>query len=420
MEIKRKIYNVIKTHLEKPEITLIVGPRQAGKTTIAKKLQAELRAASERTLFLNLDIESDYSIIESQEKLLFAIKNQVGEERAYVFIDEFQRKSNSGRFLKGIYDMNLPYKFIITGSVSIELKEEVHESLAGRKRIFEINTLSFEEYFDYETKYEFENKLAEFAQIYPERVILYLQNYMTFGGYPKLAITAQIDEKRLLLQEIYNSYLIKDVTALLKIEKTEAFQKLIQNLSILNGKLVNLSKLSSSIGIATQTLEKYLWYLEKTYIISICRPFSRNPLKEINKSYIIYFNDLGLRSLIAGNFIEPSLRTDYGFDFQNYTFLTLKDLLQDKQPILINFWRSKESAEVDFVIKNSSSFIPIECKYSNLKAPEIAKSVRSFINQYKPAYCFILNKDFEESNIIDNTQVMHIPFYYLQNINKYI
>src|SRR3990167_4224312 len=158
MQIRRKIYNEIFNHLNQPEITLIIGSRQAGKTTIIKQLQAQLEEQGKKTIFFNLDIESDFSILETQEKLLFAIRNQVGEGKAYIFIDEFQRKLNGGRFLKGLFDMNLPYKFIITVSGSIELKEQVHESLAGRKRIFEVGTLTFEEYLDYQTNYELDRK----------------------------------------------------------------------------------------------------------------------------------------------------------------------------------------------------------------------------------------------------------------------
>lgn len=416
MQIKRTIYKQIFDHLSRPEITLIVGSRQAGKTTIIKELQIQLEKQGKKTLFFNLDIESDFSILETQEKLLFAIKNQVGESKAYIFIDEFQRKINGGKFLKGLYDMNLPYKFIITGSGSIELKEQIHESLAGRKRIFEVGTLTFEEYLNYQTNYEFENQLESFAKIYPERAYLYLLNYMTFGGYPQLTLVNGIEEKRQLLQEIYNSYLVKDVAALLKIEKTNAFQKLIENLSILDGKLINISQLSSNVGIASQTLEKYLWYLEKTYIISITRPFSSNPLKEINKSYTYYFNDMGLKNLISANFYEPSKRVDLGFDFQNFVFLELKNKLMDKEPVSINFWRTKDGAEVDFVIKKGKKIVGVECKFSDFVAPKYTRSLQSFVTKYKPESIYIINKSFTSESQTDNIKATFLSYYEIGKI----
>lgn len=416
MEIKRKKYKEILAHLEKPEITLIVGPRQAGKTTIAKRLQEDLIAEAKKTLFLNLDIESDFSLVSSQEKFLFAVKNQIGEEKAYIFIDEFQRKVDGGKFLKGLYDMDLPYKLIITGSGSIELKEQIHESLAGRKKTFEVSTLTFEEYLDFQTEYEFEDKLKEFAKIYPDRVYLYFLNYLTFGGYPRLALVDSIEEKRSLLQEIYNSYLIKDISALLKIEKTSEFQRLLENLSLLNGKLINITQLSSNIGVSTQTLQKYLWYLEKTFIITLCRPFSGSPLKEINKSYTAYFNDLGLKNLISANYIQPDKRLNLGFDFQNFVFLDLHNKLQKMQPYSINFWRSKDDAEVDFVLKKGEKVVPIECKFSDLKDSKFTRSLASFVDRYSPEYAYVLNKSLEESEELDKTTVKFLPYYKVDEV----
>ena len=99
MQIKRKIYNEIFSHLDQPGITVIIGSRQTGKTTIIKQLQTQLEEQAKKTIFFNLDIESDFSILVTQEKLLFAIKNQAGEGKAYIFIDEFQRKVNGDKFM---------------------------------------------------------------------------------------------------------------------------------------------------------------------------------------------------------------------------------------------------------------------------------------------------------------------------------
>jgi predicted AAA+ superfamily ATPase len=139
MLIKRRIFEDLKAHLSQKEITLITGPRQAGKTTLMMLLKEHVEAGEKSTLAFNLDIESDRRAFESQESLLRKIQLELGASGGFVFIDEIQRKENAGLFLKGLYDMNLPYKFIVSGSGSLELKEKIHESLAGRKRIFEPN-----------------------------------------------------------------------------------------------------------------------------------------------------------------------------------------------------------------------------------------------------------------------------------------
>lgn len=143
--IKRYILDELKDHLSKKEISFIVGPRQAGKTTLMLIIKDYLERKGEKTLFLNLDIEHDKEFFGSQARLIKRIELELGKQKGFVFIDEIQRKEDAGLFLKGIYDMNLPYKFIVSGSGSVELKAKIHESLVGRKRIFELPTLSFDQ-----------------------------------------------------------------------------------------------------------------------------------------------------------------------------------------------------------------------------------------------------------------------------------
>ncbi len=160
--IKRNLLEQLKGHLSKKEISLIVGPRQAGKTTLMLLLKEYLEKHGEKTLFLNLDIESDNRYFSTQDILIRKIQLELGRERGCVFIDEIQRKENAGLFLKGLYDMRTPYKFIVSGSGSLELKEKIHESLVGRKRLFDLNTISFEEFVNYTTGEKYHGSLQDF------------------------------------------------------------------------------------------------------------------------------------------------------------------------------------------------------------------------------------------------------------------
>jgi len=106
--IKRKLFEEPKSHVPKKEISFIVGPRQAGKTTLMLMLKDHLENKGATTLFLNLDIEQDKQFFSSQSKLIRKIELELGKKEGFVFIDEIQRKEDAGLFLKGIYDMNLP------------------------------------------------------------------------------------------------------------------------------------------------------------------------------------------------------------------------------------------------------------------------------------------------------------------------
>jgi len=216
---------------------------------------------------LSLDFESDKQYFISQNVLLKKLNLEFGKENGYVFIDEIQRKENAGLFLKGIYDLNLPYKFIVSGSGSIELKEKIHESLVGRKRIFELNPISFEEFVNFKTDYRYEKKLNEFFEIEKEKTETFLKEYLNFGGYPRVILEEKLEEKIKIIDEIFRSYLEKDISYLLKVERIDAFSSLIKILASQIGKLINYSEISSTLGISIQSVKNYLWYAEKTFVI---------------------------------------------------------------------------------------------------------------------------------------------------------
>jgi predicted AAA+ superfamily ATPase len=405
--IKRNMFSEVKGHLSKKEISFIVGPRQAGKTTLMLILKEYLEKDGKQTLYLNLDIESNKEYFTSQEKLLKKIRLEMGPKRGFVFIDEIQRKEDAGIFLKGIYDMNTPYKFIVSGSGSVELKEKIHESLVGRKQLFELSTLSFEEFVNYKTDCRYEDKLSEFFLLETSKSNLLLEEYLKFGGYPRVTLEDKFSEKLKLLNEIYQSYIERDISYLLKVQKTEAFSNLVKIISSQIGKLTNFSELSSTLGISYKTIKEYLWYLEKTFIINRVPPYFRNVRKEITKSPIFYFYDLGLRNF-ALNAFEP-LQGE-GFLFRNFIFNVLRKEIETTSS-KICFWRSKNMAEVDFIVNSAKLLIPIEVKYRNLNQPKISRSLRSFIKRYKPGRSYIINLSFDKIVEVSSCKIHFIPFY---------
>lgn len=417
--IKRVLFDELKAHLSKKEISLIAGPRQAGKTTLMRALIGHLEKNGEKTVFLNLDIEADKRFFHTQEDLIRKIKLEIGKGKGYVFIDEIQRKADAGLFLKGIYDMALPYKFVVSGSGSIELKERIHESLAGRKRIFELNTLSFEEFVNYKTEYRYEDKLPDFFDVERGKAKELLDEYMTFGGYPRVVLEDELREKREVIKEIYQSYVEKDVYSFLGIHKTEAFDNLLRLLASQTGGLTNLSELSGTLGISLPTVKNYLWYLEKTFILQKVSPFFKNVRKEITKSPVYYFYDTGLRNYSAGIFGNIVRLEEAGFLFQNFVLNSVKEGLR-AMPHRINFWRTKDGAEVDFIVSFQKSGIPVEVKYKAMKEPVVGRSLRSYISKYKPELVLIVNLSLDESSDIDDTKVRFIPFYRLMELDRIV
>jgi len=316
--------------------------------------------------------------------------------------------------------MNLKYKFIVSGSGSLELKEKIHESLAGRKRFFELYTVSFPEFVHYKTDYKYINNLNKYLASDQISTTTLLNEYLNYGGYPRVILEKELAEKNKIIQEIYNSYLERDIVALLRVNKKHEFAKLVQVLASQIGNLVNISEISSLLGISNQTINHYLYYLEKTFILKLIRPFFTQTRKELSKMPITYFNDLGLRNYILNFFgiINTNLNQQ-GFLFENFIYRLLIEICQ-KENLKLHFWRTKDQSEVDFVINYMHKIIGIEVKHTAMKKEKITRSSRNFIEKYQPEKFIIVNLSLGKIIHIKKTKIYFIPFYKLDKIIKLI
>jgi len=412
MPIKRYLFNDLHAHLPKKEMSLIVGPRQAGKTTMMLQLQDYLNKKGEKTLFLSLDFERDFPHFQSQTALLDRIRLEFGKSKGYVFLDEIQRKENAGLFLKGIYDLQTPYKFIISGSGSVELKEKVHESLTGRKRMFELSTVSLKEFINYKTRYLYEDRLHDYFQVSKAEAANLLMEYLNFGGYPRVVLEETLAEKLQIMDEIYRSYIEKDIAYLLRVERIDAFGNMIRLLAGQTGNMINFNELSSTLGISIQTVKNYIAYAEKTFIIQRITPYFRNLRKEISKAPVMYFHDIGMRNFAVRQFGRYTMFSELGFVFQNLVYHLLCQNTRDDGST-IHFWRTKDKAEVDFIIQRGDNVIPVEVKCTELKDTRCPRALKSFIARYKPQEAWLINLSFKQQYQIGDTQIKFIPYHEL-------
>jgi predicted AAA+ superfamily ATPase len=411
--IRRTLLPALLNHLSQPEITLIVGPRQAGKTTLMRQMEAQQQAEGRKTLWLNLDFEDDNRHFRSQSALLQRIRLEFGSAGGVVFIDEIQRKSDAGVFLKGIYDQGAPSKFVVSGSGSIELKEKINESLSGRKRLFELLPVSFREFADFRTGYRYTDRMPEYCAVEPSATWQLRQEYLAYGGYPRVILAETGHEKLAAINEIYRSYIEKDITLLLRVEKTDSFSNLVRLLAGQTGQLVNVSELSGTLGLSLPTVRNYLWYLEKTYIVRKVTPFFTNIRKEITKSPVYYFCDIGLRNFVLGLFGQ-NVAAESGFVFQNL----IHNLLRERFPhadTTLHYWRTKDKAEVDFVIRQGMTVRPMEVKCREMQRREMQRSFRGFLERYHPQTAYIVNRSFAAQETVGTTEVRWLPWWEVMN-----
>lgn len=409
--VKRRLFSSVVSHIGAEEITVIIGPRQVGKTTLLLQLKENLllNGFFDKEIFIfNLDIFTDKELFSSQGNFIKFLKERAGEKKIFIFVDEAQRVENAGIFFKGVYDLKLPVKLFLTGSSALEIKSKIQEPLTGRKRIFYLYPFTFEEYLSY-----WDSELADIdlssgavSSYSQKKVMEYLSRFLVWGGYPKIAMEENIFLRQDFAKEIYSSYIEKDIVGFLKIKNQTAFAKLVSLLASQSGQLVNIGELSRTLAVERKTVEKYLDILEKTFIIKLIRPFFKNHRKELVKMAKVYFIDNGLRNMAIGQFQDFSLRTDKGQLLENFVFSEI--LKHSDQPL--HFWRTKEKAEVDFVLTDSiaETILPIEVKAAALKAPEFSRSFRSFLNAYNPKKALIVNMEFQRKVVFGKTEVRFV------------
>ena len=423
--VKRDIFSEIVQHLAEPEITLIIGPRQVGKTTLLLQLKnyliKEKHYSEQNILFFNLDLITDKAEIGDQTSFIHLLKESLRSIKItplFVFIDEAQRLENAGIFFKGIYDLGLPVKFVLTGSSALEIRAKIHESLMGRKRVFHLYPLTFYEYLKYQDSFLAKLILEKQISSYRQKHILeHLFRFIIYGGYPRVALEENPKQQIQLLKEIHSSYIEKDIIGFLKIKEPLTFIKLFMLLSEGIGQLVNLRELSNTINIVYRTLEKYIGTLEKTFILRQFPPFFKNLRKELTKMPKIYFLDTGLRNFALNSFENFDVRQDKGALLENFIFSEIFK----QTDLKLHFWRTKEKAEVDFILTDYvKTILPIEAKAIALKSPQISRSFRSFVNHYQPNMGLIVNLGFQGKIKLGRTNIHFIHPYEIKQILKFI
>lgn len=401
MYIKRDLQDVLLKYLRTPEVQIILGPRQSGKSTLLEHISSNLSNVNMLT-FEDVDIMSLY------ESDIKSFANLYVEGYRYVFIDEIQYAQSFGKNMKYLYDVYKDrVKFIVTGSSVTDFYLNGLKYLVGRIFVFHLYPFSFKEFLRY--KNEKMIKLVDKMAIQTEMSKL-VEEFIIYGGYPRVVLADDIDEKKMILKNLYSIMIQREITSLTKLIDHQKVVTLVKLLSTQTANLINYSNLAQQTSLNIVQVKGVLSILEKTFLIKLLKPFFSNKQLEIVKNPKVFFIDSGIRNAILDDF--STHRIDRGILYESFVFEELT-----KQDIKTNFWRSKTKAEVDFIIQLDNKTIPIEVKSG---FPKITRSLKSFINHYNPKTCFIFNNEVSEQSEINSTSVYKQYFSQAINIKERI
>lgn len=382
MFFTRLLQQQIEKWLFKKKILIVYGPRQVGKTTLVKAI---LKKYPQESAYFNcedLHVKENLEIPNSEH-----LRKYLGSYKLIV-LDEAHLVVNIGQTLKLIWDELPDLQVIATGSSSFELSNKVNEPLTGRALEFKLFPLS----------------IAEISEKYDKfQLKTVVKNILRFGSYPEV-VNANLQDAPVLVSNITNKYLFKDILEFEGLKNPDVILKLLQALALQVGNEVSYTELGNMLNISKNTATKYIDLLEKCFVIYRLKPFSRNLRKEINKKQKIYFYDLGIRNSIINNFNDPDLRTDKGALWEN--FLIIERLKRNQyEGRLANsyFWRTHDQKEIDYVEDAGGKLAGFEFKWQSDKF----KKPQEFLKTYANSSVDLINqKNFFEFVGIDATVVL--------------
>ena len=317
-------------------VTAILGPRQCGKSTLAKKIMQSIPG----TVYLDLELTSDFAKLQDPEAF-FTLNRE-----ALICLDEIQRLPEIFPLIRAVVDRtNNPGQFLLLGSASPELIRQSSETLAGR--IGYINLTPF--------------NLLEVG--YKN-----LRDHWLKGGFPLSFLSADSYLSNLWRENFMRTFLEKDIPSLGFSVSTETVRRLWTMLAHNTGQILNKNKLSASLGISQPTVTSYIHLLENTFMVRTLQPCYTNTKKRLIKSPKLYIRDSGIIHSLLGITTQNDLlgHPVYGLSWESYAIEQIISLLPQWKP---SFYRTSNGSEIDLILERGNSKLAIEFKINPSQKP---------------------------------------------------
>lgn len=342
--IPRALQKNIEKQLSRQKVTLLLGARRVGKTALLKVIAGNY---GDECLWLNGEDADTVRVLENRS---VANYKRVLEGYSLLIIDEAQQIPDIGRKAKLMIDEIKPLHIILTGSSAFDL-QQAGEPLVGRTLSHIMFPLSQQEIKSREN-------LLQTRQNLEERLI--------YGAYPETVTLTTLAEKQQYLQELVNTYLLKDILAFENIRNPQKLKDLLTLLAYQAGNEVSVDELGRNLGLSKNTADRYLDLLSKVFVIYPRNGFSRNLRKEVVKSHRWYFTDNGVRNALINQFQPLAMRQDTGLLWENYWIgERLKFNTYRKHTVNSYFWRTYDQQEIDLIEEKDGRISAFECKWKN-------------------------------------------------------
>ncbi|MBN1997293.1 ATP-binding protein [candidate division KSB1 bacterium] len=383
--IERAVSDKITSYLANFPAVAILGPRQVGKSTLAKKIVSGWSKA----IYLDLESAPDRQKLTNPEIFFERQKNTL------CCLDEIQRVPDLFPALRGIIDRNGGNgQFLILGSASRDLIRQSSESLAGRIIFVELSPFIYQEVF---------NHLQD------------IYSYWLRGGFPRSYLAGSDDLSFTWRENFVQTFLERDIPQLGFQIPAETLGRLWNMCSHLHGQIVNLSSLGQSLGVSHTTIRSYLDILSHTFMIRLLQPFSGNLKKRLIRSPKIYIRDSGILHTLLGleTFEDVLGHHQFGASWEG---LAIENILQSFTRWNPSFYRTSDGTELDLVLEKGTRRLVFEFRAS--KAPELGRGFWNSITELEPEAAFVIAPVDESYPVAKNVTV--VPLKQLQKIAENI
>lgn len=378
--ITRKIISQIEVDFSYFPVVGIIGPRQVGKTTLAKMLQKQLSGSF---IYLDLELDSDLQKLENAESYLRLHIDKC------VIIDEIQRLPRLFSLLRALVDLERrPGRFILLGSASPGLIRESSETLAGRIAYSELTPFSF----------------TEIAERFEMRI------HWLKGGFPDALLAPTNALTWRWLENFAQTFIERDLKELGHEISPPVLKRILSMVGHLHSQLLNIADLSRSLGISQPTVRRYLDLLEGGFIIQRLQPYYKNMGRRLVKSPKIYIRDSGLLHKLSN---VTNLENLYGHiivgaSWEGYIIEQIRREVGTSWSFY--FYRTHGGAEIDLVLISPDGIMGcLEIKYSN--APKVSKGFYQSVEHLNPQHQFIIIPEGESYPKKDGVWVHNLPYF---------